>query len=272
MFIAGNTFNKAFKVSYSIIKKNKYPIINYIVEDTKNPLKVYKEYQYIIKYLPNPPISLALKLSSLNFKEDLINNIAQLTSKNNIKLFIDAEHQENFDRYNKISTNLLYDFNKLDYNIYKTYQLYRKNTYSDILDDIQLSNKHNLFFCAKFVRGAYWNQERNLGYLYTDKIDTDNSFNSTIINLSNPSFYFNNKPNIILATHNSHSIQLGMILNKNSKIFDFAHLLDMKDKYYSNFTKNNKIYVYVPYGPYKYMIPYLSRRLYENLDMIKNIY
>ena len=29
---------------------------------------------------------------------------------------------------------------------------------------------------------------------------------------------------------------------------------------------------YIPYGPYKEMIPYLIRRLYENIDQIKYIH
>ena len=32
-----------------------------------------------------------------------------------------------------------------------------------------------------------------------------------------------------------------------------------------------RIGTYVPYGPYREMIPYLGRRLYENIDSIKYI-
>ena len=31
----------------------------------------------------------------------------------------------------------------------------------------------------------------------------------------------------------------------------------------------DKVYVYIPYGPYTQMIPYLTRRMYENMDMLK---
>ena len=35
---------------------------------------------------------------------------------------------------------------------------------------------------------------------------------------------------------------------------------------------NIKKATYIPYGPYKEMIPYLTRRLYENMDTIKYMY
>ena len=46
--------------------------------------------------------------------------------------------------------------------------------------------------------------------------------------------------------------------------------MGMKEKEYNKHTKNGEsIHVYIPYGPYWDMIPYLTRRLYENLDQIK---
>ena len=75
---------------------------------------------------------------------------------------------------------------------------------------------------------------------------------------------------IIIASHNKESINLGYLLNQQNKIFEFAHLLGMNEKKYNKLIHNNEnVNVYIPYGPYKYMIPYLTRRLYENLDTIK---
>ena len=69
---------------------------------------------------------------------------------------------------------------------------------------------------------------------------------------------------------NNESINLCHLLNKENKIFEYAHLLGMNEKKYTKLVKEKEnVHVYIPYGPYKYMIPYLTRRLYENIDTIK---
>ena len=81
---------------------------------------------------------------------------------------------------------------------------------------------------TKAVRGAYWNSEHNQGHLFTNKEDTDLSYNMALITLAR-----NNKKSInILATHNNGSIGLGALFNKknNSSVFEFGHLLGMREK------------------------------------------
>ena len=57
---------------------------------------------------------------------------------------------------------------------------------------------------------------------------------------------------------------------KKRRKFEFANLMGMQENMYNNIIKSgNKVNVYIPYGPYSKMIPYLTRRLYENIDMIK---
>ena len=46
--------------------------------------------------------------------------------------------------------------------------------------------------------------------------------------------------------------------------------MGMKENCYDKY--DLKVNVYIPYGPYKQMIPYLGRRLYENLDTIKYMF
>ena len=117
--------------------------------------------------------------------------------------------------------------------------------------------------------GAYWNNEKDTGELYINKRDTDYNYDNTISYLYDKKM---KKNSIILATHNSLSINTGIFYNQTmlnkSNQFEFGHLLGMKEKKYNNIS-DGKINVYIPYGPYYKMIPYLLRRLYENIDTIK---
>ena len=75
-----------------------------------------------------------------------------------------------------------------------------------------------------------------------------------------------------MATHNNRSINLGIIENKKAKhnIFEFGHLMGMYEKKYQYLADNGSLVnTYIPYGPYNKMFPYLSRRMYENIDMVK---
>ena len=116
------------------------------------------------------------------------------------------------------------------------------------------------------MRGAYYNSEKKQGHLYEKKEDTDNNYNNAIYKLNNNNVNYN-----IIATHNIKSIEIAKnindiiarVENKNNK-FIIANLMGMNEKYMQNLNMNKGIYI--PYGPYRYMLPYLSRRLYENID------
>ena len=45
--------------------------------------------------------------------------------------------------------------------------------------------------------------------------------------------------------------------------------LNGKENYQELANVGEKVNVYIPYGPYTQMIPYLTRRMYENMDMLK---
>ena len=163
---------------------------------------------------------------------------------------------------------MLYN-NDNEFNIIKTYQMYRKDSLEHLSQDLKLFQSKNKLFGSKLVRGAYWNSEKKLGTLYIDKYKTDINYDQGIIFISENNINTYN----ILATHNKSSINLGINLNKfkKKKIFDFAHLAGMCEHIYNskNILSNESIHVYLPYGPYTKMLPYLLRRLYENIDSIK---
>lgn len=268
-FIAGNNLKHALNKSKNIIINKKIPILNYITENVKlnEENKIYNEYINIIDNIDNNYM-IALKLSSFNFNKELINKIVNESIKKNVNIIIDAEDNKNIDNYRIITNELIKKYNKDKVNIIKTYQMYRKDSLDELKDDIKYFNNNifnnNILLSSKLVRGAYWNSENKKGDLFINKEDTNNSFNNGLLEC-----YNNMQNKFIAATHNKESIKLITNLKNNDNII-LAHLMGMNENNMKNLNINKA--TYIPYGPYKEMIPYLTRRLYENIDQLKYLF
>jgi proline dehydrogenase len=142
--------------------------------------------------------------------------------------------------------------------------MYRKDSLNELEADIKKSNFNNIQLYPKLVRGAYLNLEYGESHLFNNKKDTDDSYNKGIL------LCYKNNIKAMLATHNEFSINLGLLLNQDKNLFIFANLLGMNEKKINKIKDCSKA-TYIPYGPYNEMIPYMVRRLYENLESIKYI-
>ena len=267
-YIAGNHIKHALRKSQIILDYNKIPIINFCVETNYPQQNIIDEFKHITHYLPKHS-KIALKLSLFDFKIDLLHPILEKLISKNCKILVDAENHNQYENYSKLTNELIYFYNKDQVNIYKTYQMYKTNSFDELEEDVIQSKIKNHYLGIKLVRGAYYQEDKtkklfNQNFvLYQNKKDTDLNYNKAILYLFNHSL----KKSIINATHNQESIHLSYLLNQEKKIFEFAHLMGMNEKKYDDLVKDKQIVnVYVPYGPYQYMIPYLTRRLYENLD------
>ena len=140
--------------------------------------------------------------------------------------------------------------------------MYRKDSLQELDNDIKFFNNKNINLSCKLVRGAYYNEEKYGIHLFKDKNNTDLNYNKAIIKCYESKFNNN-----IIASHNDFSLKLAILLNKNNK-FIIANLKGMNEKFMNNITNIQKA-EYIPYGKYSEMIPYLTRRLYENIDQIK---
>jgi proline dehydrogenase len=269
-YISGNKLKHALQKGSFVTKQKKIPIINYAVENNI-PTKIIQHQFYHISKNINNNYKIALKLSLFNFDIDIIKNVIELFVKKDIKILIDAENENLNNIYNETCNQLMWNYNKNKVNILKTYQMYRKDSLDLLTYDSTCSINNNYYHGIKLVRGAYHNEDKNKKknndyVLYQNKEDTDMNFNKGILHI------YNNPTNkySIIASHNNESINLCHLLNKENKIFEYAHLLGMNEKKYTKLVKEKEnVHVYIPYGPYKYMIPYLTRRLYENIDTIK---
>lgn len=279
-FVAGNKRSHAINIANNLIQKNKIPIINYITEESTDKKRVFNEYIKLSKTIPEKSM-IALKLSSIEFDRDLIDKLVETYKSRSIKVIIDAEDNKNINRYRSIVNSLILKYNKIDNTdtIIKTYQMYRRDSLQELYDDQRFFINRDCLLSRKIVRGAYWNSESRNGHLYTNKSDTDNSYNQAIIrSLSNTTRLYDSRllySTNIIATHNRESIEIATALITRHSILKpttiIANLMGMNNQLSNQLSNDYKVATYVPYGPYDKMIPYLSRRLYENVDSIKYI-
>lgn len=245
------------------------PIIDYIREyyHPNNSEEIKKQIRLF------PKNHFAIKLSSLGIRqnEDLcykhVDSIIRCALENNCKILIDAEQHEIQENIDVISSEFMKKYNCLNVNVYKTYQMYKKNALDKLMFD--LKNKRDYKIGVKLVRGAYLLEDKNKNVLCNNEIETHKQYNDAI-----KLFIDNNNLNDILlcATHNIKSIHLARYYmnEKNINNVEFSQLLGMSDTMTTYLQKSGyKVYKYLPYGSFHESIPYLLRRLYENKNMIK---
>jgi proline dehydrogenase len=129
----------------------------------------------------------------------------------------------------------------------------------------------------KFVRGAYMEKEREraelMGYkspIQPDKESTDRDYNAglkfTIDHIDRIS--------VFNGTHNEYSSNylVGLMkekgISKNDNRIYFSQLYGMSDHISFNLAKQGyNVAKYLPYGPVKFVMPYLIRRAEENTSI-----
>ena len=270
-FIGGTNYISVSKFINKLYDKSIIPIIDYAKEGSKTKYDVINYNNEICSLISrvnndnnNNSIGYALKLSSFypyNAEENIDNIINKIINTNHLNKYIyfDAEYTNNFDKENFIFDKLIKKYENID-NLYlfKTYQMYKKNSLNHIENDLRKFDKIGF----KLVRGAYYNKNDNS--LFKNKKDTDINYNKAIELLINTT---NNK--ICIATHNEKSINYALSLKHADNVY-YAQLLGMGDKLTKLLLNNNKnVFKYVPYGSIFDMYPYLLRRLYENYHIIK---
>ena len=272
-----NRFTCNFKSLPKVInnlKSNKmHPIIDLVNEKYEKD-NLYKMNHLFKKY---PNNLFALKLSSIGLNkltdEQVIENtnlIIENAIQNNNKILIDAEDYILQDRINDITDVMINNYNKNSVNVFKTYQMYRKDHYNLLNNDL---NKFN-YLGVKLVRGAYLNQDKKYNILHDCKKKVDNDYNMAL------KLYFDNykiQNKLIVATHNKESIDYAIDIQNqlNNKIdnISYAQLLGMSPTLSKNLVDEKKlVYKYIPVGNFAESLPYLIRRLYENISILKYLH
>lgn len=280
-FIGGHDIPTLLKTLERVARNGYIPIIDYAREGARNAFDVviYKNtINTLLNNLVSNPelcrdhIAFACKLSSYapfapaaNISEFL--HMVKLLPHSHKSVFFDAEHT-----YTRASEDFI--FNKMienhqdtpELSLYKTYQMYRKDSMKAIESDLNTFDKLGL----KIVRGAYHSATDS--ELFSQKHETDENYNASIQFLYE---YMMKHPQkeirVCFATHNALSVQLALKRMSNVPNISYGGLLDMGESIGRELVDQKQcVYKYVPYGSFYETLPYLIRRLYENKGVLRH--
>lgn len=258
-------------------RNNIIPIIDYAIEHnhTNKHIDAFiKKYNLLTDLHSNN--FHAIKSSCINHNENHLHDLLNhAIFQNNCKILIDAESDESFCTNMQLATRLTETFNQNDCNVFKTYQMYRKDTMEHLMDDMNRCSDQNVWCGIKLVRGAYLVQDKSANVLFDNKIEVDDNFDKAMLHILQSIKKTDAKIKLILATHNSDSVITcinNMSHPNHRKNIYFATLLGMRDDLTAH-TIRHRFHTmkYVPFGPFHKTLPYLGRRLYENNDIMQHI-
>jgi proline dehydrogenase len=313
-FVGGETLEATAPLASTLSKYNVSIILDYGIEAKEgeaNFEKATEQFIDVIKYAasqPNIPF-ISIKVSSFasadllqtlneaprlrsgihDYEEEQVDwdkvsdrmyRICEAAAKAGIGVLVDAEESWLQDPVDRLTMEMMEEFNKGKAVVYNTIQLYRH----DRLDFLRLSHKiakeRGYLLGIKLVRGAYMEKERaraaQKGYpspIQASKEDTDSDFdaalNYCVDNIGDIAF--------IVASHNEQSNLLATKLLENKGLaknhphIHFSQLYGMSDNITFNLAKAGySVSKYLPFGPIKDVIPYLMRRAQENSSVSGN--
>ena len=200
------------------------------------------------------------------------NTICNTALTNDVCVLIDAEESWIQSSIDEIYESLVLKYNSKKAIVYNTVQAYRVDRLEYLKKLHHSFSSKDVHLGIKLVRGAYMEKERDranaLNYLdpiHKSKKDTDKYFNISMIYM----FENVNLFSIFIGTHNEESNYLALeYINKynikNDKVW-FSQLFGMSDHISYNLSnQGHNVAKYLPFGPFKGVIPYLFRRAEEN--------
>ncbi len=203
--------------------------------------------------------------------------VCKLCFESDKKVMVDAEETWMQDAADILCEEMMEKYNKEKAIVWNTIQMYRTGRLEYMNSHIERAKEKGYFIGYKIVRGAYMEKEREratkMNYpdpIQPNKQAADDNYNSGIdfvmANLDKVSAFF--------GTHNEKSAELIMdkinakgLEHDNPHIY-FGQLYGMSDNitYYLS-DKHYNVAKYLPYGPVKDVVPYLTRRAQENTSV-----
>lgn len=304
-FCGGETREESMKVVKQLFRRGVGSIFDYSIEgkeDEETFDAVCKEIQEIVRFsIGNPAIPFVVFKPTAFGRIDLYEEVGQkkelttsqkeewsrvkkrfddvckLCHQYDKKVMIDAEETWMQDAADWLIEEMMEKYNQEKPIVWNTIQMYRTGRLEYMQENLDRSISKNYCIGYKIVRGAYMEKERARAQEknYPDPIQptkeaTDANYNAGI------DFVMQHldKVSAFFGTHNEKSTELVMdkmksrnLENGDNNIY-FGQLYGMSDNitfYLSNLKYN--VAKYLPYGPVKDVVPYLTRRAQENTSV-----
>ena len=206
-----------------------------------------------------------------------INTLCLTAFENDIPIMIDAEDTYIQGFIDQVVIEMMQQYNKKKCIVFNTYQMYRHDRIAILEADIKKAREEKFFLGAKFVRGAYMERERarasKMGYedpIQPNRQSTDRDYNLALkISIENLDVV-----SIFNGTHNEYSsMYLTELMAEHGvdpadKRIWFSQLYGMSEHISYNLSDAGfNVAKYVPYGPVRFVLPYLMRRVEENTSV-----
>ncbi|PID88329.1 MAG: proline dehydrogenase [Bacteroidia bacterium] len=216
------------------------------------------------------------KIEAQQFKER-IRTLCRKAHELDIPILIDAEESWNQSFIDDTVDEMMQEYNREKAIVFNTWQMYRHDRLAHLEQTYQKALAGGYFIGAKFVRGAYMEKEREraqkMGYpspICKNKQETDKSYDAAL----RFAFAHRDKFSVFAGTHNEKSVLLLADLIQSENIafdnsqFWFSQLFGMSDNISFNMARAGyNVAKYLPYGPVKFVLPYLFRRAEENTSV-----
>ena len=200
--------------------------------------------------------------------------ICKAANESGKPIYIDAEESWIQGATDSLAEEMMAKYNKKKAIVFTTLQMFRWDRIDYLNQLIEQARSGSYILGIKIVRGAYLEQERERAqkFGYRDptnptKSATDKEYNKAV------KLFIDNIDvvELCLATHNEYSCTLmaqylaEKKLSNNHPHIYFSQLYGMSDHVSFNLAKAGyNVSKYLPYGPVKSTLPYLSRRAEEN--------
>lgn len=194
-----------------------------------------------------------------------------------VRILVDAEESWIQDTIDALATEMMERFNRDSAVVFNTIQLYRRDGLDLLREAHRRATEGGYWLGLKLVRGAYMEKERARAAaqgtdscILPDKAAADASYDEAL------RFCVERIARIALVagTHNERStLLLTELMDRHGLRRDdprihFSQLLGMSDHLsYNLAAEGYNVCKYVPYGPVRAVIPYLTRRAEENTSI-----